>query len=49
MIDRQQMLIKVAKQDKSASLVATVVLADRMTKVARKEAIRVWMIQTECR
>ena len=40
MIDRQQMLIKVAKQDKSASLVATVVLADRMTKVARKEAIR---------
>lgn len=40
MIDRQQMLIKVAKQDKSASLVATVVLADRMTKLARKEAIR---------
>lgn len=40
MIDRQQMLIKVAKQDKSASLVANIVLADRMTKLAHKEAIR---------
>lgn len=40
MIDRQQMLIKVAKQDKSASLVAHIVLADRMTKLAHKEAIR---------
>jgi len=40
MIDRQQMLIKVARQDKSASLVANIVLADRMTKLAHKEAIR---------
>lgn len=40
MIDRQQMLIKVAKQNKSASLVANIVLADRMTKLAHKEAIR---------
>lgn len=40
MLDKQQMLIKVASQDKATAIVASVCLADRMTKLARKEAIR---------